>query len=346
LNQVAVFEKRKMSDVMRSGKLPHDFLEELLETYTSADASVVSGPAVGIDATILRPDRDLLFAKTDPVTFVTDDLGYYVVNINANDLAAIGGEPKWFLVTLLFPSAVTDRREIESVFKGIREACDQLSVSFCGGHTEVTDAVKQVVASGTMLGQSMAGRTFQASLADIGDSIVMTKGVAVEGTSIIARERRREITDEWGEDFVARCRDYLVNPGISVLPEARIAVSVPGVHAMHDPTEGGVATALHELADASDTDLDIDGDSIRIFPETRVLSKRYGIEPLGLIASGSLLIAVDPESANELVKALSADGIEAGIIGRLVDNRGQRRITTAGVETDLKRYDMDEILKV
>jgi len=335
-----------MPDILQPGKLPYDLLDDLLRHYTSQDESVIEGPATGIDATLLRVAGELLFAKTDPVTFVTEDLGYYVVNINANDLAAMGGEPAWFLVTLLFPVGEVNRQVVETVFEGIREACEELSVSFCGGHTEVTDAVTRIVAIGTMLGQAMADRTFQASLSRPGDSVVLTKGIAIEGTSIIGREKRREVLEGWGEEFVSRCAGFLKDPGISVLPEAKIASRVPGVRAMHDPTEGGLSTALHELADAACTGFVIDLDSIPVFPETKVLCERYGLDPLGLIASGSLLIAVMEENTEELVDTLKAAGVRAERIGNLVGDHGRRKIVTDGTENDLRRFESDEILRL
>ncbi len=335
-----------MSDILPNGKLPHDFLEELLKRYTITDDSVIEGPATGVDAALLRSERQLLFAKTDPVTFVTEDLGNYIVNINANDLAAMGGEPRWFLVTLLFPAGVTTRGEVETAFSGIHEACRELSVAFCGGHTEITDAVTRIVASGTMLGESMTDRTFPVSFARANDSIVMTKGIAIEGTSIIARERRQEVFEKWGWEFLAGCVDFLKNPGISVLPEARAASRVQGVHAMHDLTEGGLSAALHELADASGNGFVVDRESIHVFRETGALCAKYGIDPLGLIASGSLLIAVDGDNERELVDAISSKGIRADVIGKLVDNGRWRKITTEDGEVDLKRYERDEILKL
>ncbi len=335
-----------MSDILPSGKLPHGFLEELLRQYTSADESVLEGPGTGIDATLLRTEGPLLIAKTDPVTFVTENLGYYIVHINANDLAAMGGEPRWFLITLLFPEGTTETRQVESVFREIRLACDEMAVSFCGGHTEITDAVTRVVAAGAMLGMPMTGRTFQASLALPGDSIVMTKGVAVEGTSIIARIRHRDVRAEWGEDFLERCRGFIRDPGISVLTEARIASRIDGVHAMHDPTEGGLATALHEMADASGNGFIVESDSIHLFPETRLLSAKFAVDPLGLIASGSLLIAVESDVDEELVGALEGNGVMAGIIGKVIEDPGRRSIVVDGKETPLGRFDRDEILRI
>ncbi len=338
--------RRKDTVTLQSGKIPHDLLDSLLARYTSVDERVIEGPATGIDATLLRFSGDVLFAKTDPVTFVTENMGHYVVNVNANDLAAMGGEPRWFMATLLFPAGATDPDQVESVFSGIRKACDELSVAFCGGHTEVTSAVTRAVAGGTMLGLAMANRTFQASLARAGDCIVLTSGVAVEGTSIIAREKSQEVSTQWGEDFLARCTGYLRDPGISVLPPARAACRVDGVHAMHDPTEGGLATALHELADASGTGFIVRRDSIPIFRETSKLCARYGMDPLGLIASGALLIAVEEEHLGELEDELEAAGSHPAVIGRLLDEPGVRKIVTLDVESNLERFESDEILKL
>jgi len=335
-----------MTNRLPPGKLPHDFLDSLLRRYTTGDDTVLAMPGTGIDATILRTGADLLFAKTDPVTFVTEDAGLYLVNVNANDLAAMGGEPAWFLATLLFPADSTTRGEVETLFAGIHDACAEIGVSFCGGHTEITGAVTRPVAAGTMLGRPMTDRTFAARSARADDVIVMTKGAGIEGTSIIARERRQEVFEAHGWEFVARCLDFVRTPGLSVLPEARAAAGVVGVHAMHDPTEGGVATALHEMADAAGTGVRIDAGAVPVFPETRALCGQFGLDPLGLIASGALLIAVDPEGEGELRAALDRGGIAAATIGRLLGDPRRRRMVADGIERELGRFDRDEILKI
>ncbi len=338
--------RSKDTEILPPGKLPNDLLRELLDRYTTGDESVVQGPDTGIDATLISLGGRLLVAKADPVTFLTEDLGHYVVNINANDVACMGGKPRWFMVSLLFPAGTATLGGVEEAFAGIRKTCDELSISFCGGHTEVTDAVTRVVAAGVMMGTPLTGTTFQASRARPGCSIVMTEGVAIEGTSIIARKRRREVKDTWGDEFLERCLEFMLSPGISVVKAAGIASAAQGVMAMHDPTEGGLSAALHEFADASGTGFVVYGESIPVYPETRALCERYGIDPMGIVSSGALLLAVDGDKEAGLLASLDAAGISARVIGRFVGDTRRRKIVEGGKEVDLQRYDRDEILKV
>ena len=98
---------------------------------------------------------------------------------------------------------------------------------------------------------------------------------------------------------------------MSVLPEARIARGFAGVRAMHDVTEGGLATALRELAAATGRGVLVHRDRIPVSAGTRRICDLLGADPLGLIASGSLLVCCGPDEAPALLAALAAAGIAA-----------------------------------
>src|SRR5207245_344 len=127
----------------------------------------------------------------------------------------------------------------------------------------------------------------------VGDTVLVTKGVPLEGASIIARERGEDaIRRGVPADVVARAREFLRRPGISVVPEARAACAAARVHAMHDPTEGGLATACWELAQAAGVGLRVDRERVPVLAEGRRLCEAFGLDPLGTIASGALLLTV------------------------------------------------------
>ena len=177
-----------------------------------------------------------------------------------------------------------------------------------------------------------------------GDSLILTKGVAVEGTSILAREAADQLAEGGIDaDVVERAAGFLFDPGISVLKDARIAAEAGEVHAMHDPTEGGLSGGLYELAAASGVGFDIDADSIPVLPECRQFCEALGLDPLGLIASGSLLAAVAPRSADAILAALSNEGIDARVIGVANGDAGEIMLLSEGSTSEFPRFQRDEL---
>jgi len=337
-----------MSTSLPLGKLPPEYLAELLgnHTFSLPGDRVLVYPGVGEDAAVIDMGERWLVAKTDPITFASDEIGWYAVNVNANDIAAAGGVPRWFLSTLLLPEARTDRALIERIMEQIASACRSLNVVPCGGHTEVTYGLDRAIVVGVMLGEISPGNLIRSGGVQVGDVVLLTKGIAVEATAIMAREKEAELSRQFSSAFIERCKGFLRDPGISVVREAGIATGTVSVHAMHDPTEGGVATGLWELAMASKVGLEVDGDAIHIMDETRELCRVFGLDPLGVIASGALLIAVSEPDAERACAALQAAGIRATPIARAVPpDRSLTLHTTSGVRP-LPRFDQDEIARL
>ncbi|MBI3609225.1 MAG: hydrogenase expression protein [Nitrospirae bacterium] len=332
--------------ILPIGKLPNDLLARLLRRYIRLDRRVVVGPAVGEDAAAIRFGDRYLIAKTDPITFVSDKIGFYALHINANDLATMGAVPRWFLVTLLLPEGKTTPALVEKIFRQLSKACKTLGVSLCGGHTEITHGIDRPIVIGQMLGEADRGRLIRTSDAKIGDDLLLTKGIAIEGTSIIARRFYDKVTDRFGQKFAQRCKGFLFDPGVSVLRDARVALRAGRVHAMHDPTEGGLSTGLYELAEAARVGLWVEEDRIPVRRETRKVCNAFDLNPLGLIASGSLLLSVHPEDTPSILKALHRDGIEAAWIGHVVSKKKGVLIRRHGRWAPLPRFKRDEIARL
>lgn len=330
------------------GKLSPELLAELLErhTFSYPDDRVLVYPGVGEDAAVIDVGERWLVAKTDPITFASDEIGWYAVHVNANDIAAAGGVPRWFLSTLLLPGGMADPALVDRIMGQIAAACRSLGVVPCGGHTEVTYGLDRPIVVGAMLGDVVPGKLIRSCDVQIGDVILLTKGVAVEATAIMAREREKELGTTFSSEFLARCKGFLHDPGISVVRDARLAAAAAPLHAMHDPTEGGVATGLCELAMASGVGLEVDGASIPVFKETRQLCEALGLDPLGVIASGALLIAVSERDVSAVCAALTAEGIAVAPIARAMPpEKGCVLRTSEGVQP-LPRYDQDEITRL
>jgi hydrogenase expression/formation protein HypE len=300
------------------GKLPADILGTLLDRYGGQDERLVVGPRVGEDAAVLDMGDRYLVVKSDPVTFAAEEIGWYLVHVNANDVATMGAAPRWLLLTLLLPEKQADRAMVEEILSQVSQACESLGVVLCGGHTEITYGLQRPIAVGLMLGEVEKPDLVQTAGAQVGDQILLTKGIAIEGTAVLARELGARLAEQLGPELVDRGRRLLKEPGISVVRDAQIVCHVARPHAMHDPTEGGLSTGLWEMAQASGAGISIDARKVYHFPETEAFCAALGLDPLGLLASGALVVSAAPHDAAAMVSALADAGIHAGVIGEVV----------------------------
>jgi hydrogenase expression/formation protein HypE len=329
------------------GKLRATTLQALLDRRPVKDPRVVVGPKVGEDAAVIDLGDRYLVATSDPITFATDDIARYAVQVNANDVAVRGARPRWFLATLLLPEGRTTDDSVERLFAELHAACDELDVALVGGHTEVAHGLDRVVIAGTMLGEVAKDKLVTTGGARVGDAVVLTKGVPLEGAAIIAREKEAELLARGVRPAVVRrAKAFLRTPGLSVLPEAEIACELAAVHAMHDPTEGGVATALHELADAAGVGLRIDRDRLTILPEGRELCAAFGLDPLGTIASGALLMTLAPADASIVIHALARESIDSHFIGQVVPREQGVVLVQGSRQEPMPVFARDEIAKL
>lgn len=334
-----------MQEPFPLGKLPSEQLTQLLHRYIPQDDRVIVGPGIGHDAAVISFGDRYLVAKADPITFATEEIGWYAVHVNANDIACTGATPRWFLVTLLLPQSSSDAALVDEIFDQVAHTCEQLEITLVGGHTEITHGLDRPIIAGFMLGEVRPEALIRPDGARPGDALLLTKGIAVEGTAIIAHERHEQIASI-DRSLVERSKQYLHDPGISVVQDAIVATAAGEVHAMHDPTEGGLATGLWEMADAADVGLVVEEEAIPILPETAVVCEALDLDPLGLIASGALLLAVAPDDAGDIERALAAEGITGVCIGRAVGRDQGIVLRGAGGSRPLPRFEQDEITRL
>ena len=335
----------RLGTPLPAGKLPNDLLREFLDQFDFQDPSVIINPGIGEDtaAVDVKPE-EVLVLKSDPITFATDSIGQYAVLINANDIATSGAKPRWLLTTLLFPCGVTPA-EIHMVIQELKDFCRHWQITLCGGHTEITDAVTRPVVTGMMAGTVARHKLIDKRNMAPGDRVLLTKGVAVEGTAIIAREFGDRLSNlGLDEGEIEKSRQFLAD--ISIITEAQIAAQSPATSAMHDVTEGGLATALEELSIAGGHRIKIDMDAIPVFNETRKICRLLGIQPLGLIGSGSLLICCRATDCNSLMDTISRRGIKISCIGEVLDNGQGIEATKEGRPIDWPRFEVDEITRL
>ncbi len=336
---------------MDVGKLPNELLARLLAGVQQRDPRVLLGPGVGRDAAVIDAGGErLLVAKSDPITFASDHIGWYAVHVNANDVACMGARPAWFLATLLLPEGAPEEQAAE-VFRQVVEACEGLEIELVGGHTEITYGLHRPIVVGAMLGEVDREALVQPAGAREGDALILTKGIAIEGTAVLAREAGERLEDLGVPGpTLEKAKRYIFEPGISVVPEAVTACRAVGsaggaVHAMHDPTEGGLATALYELAEASGLGVTVEEDAITVLPETQAICSAASLSPHGLLASGALLIVVAEGDCGTALAALTEAGIEARRIGAMASKE-------AGVIMDgrtgtvmVPRFPRDEVAR-
>lgn len=337
-----------MRDLLGTGKLPVTILRNLLERYSTRNDRVILGPRIGEDVAVLDMGQHALVVTADPITFATEEIGYYSVMVNANDMATSGAVPKWFTATILLPEKTTTSESAECIFRQLHHACQEISVSLIGGHTEITPDLDRPIVIGQMLGEVAKDKLVTTGGAQPGDTIFLTKGLCVEGTSIIAREKEAELQARGvPQDVITKARRFLFDPGISVISEARLSCDTAHVHSMHDVTEGGLANGLHELAMAAGVKIVVEQDRIPVYKESRIVCGAFGLDPLGVIASGSLLITVSSNDATRLMEKARNSGLSFTPIGR-VEEHGSPAVLFAGVKTKtpVPYFDRDEIVRI
>jgi hydrogenase maturation factor len=316
--------------IIDEGKLPYNILENIIRRFSFSDNTMIKGPGIGLDCAVFDNGSDFIVVTSDPVTYVAS--GEYCVNVNVNDIAAMGGEPWFFLCTIILPVGF-EEKIFEGIMDEIKKECERFKINFGGGHTEINKIVKSPVICGFMVGKCKKEELRGSFNAKDGDILIVTKGISVEGTSIIAESKSKEIIEQYGVEFYKKCISY--RSKLSVLSEARIARAMS--NAMHDITEGGLINGLYEIAEASDVSIDID--CFPIIPECKILCDSLGINPLGLITAGTLAITTDKRDLKDVLKN---NGIEVFEIGKIVKD-GKKEVRYKGVVQEI--FNKDEIVK-
>jgi len=328
---------------LQAGKLPPPLLRQLLRLRGAPDPRVVVGPQFGEDAAVVDFGAQYLVLKSDPVTFTADEIGWYAVHVNANDVAVMGARPAWFQASIIVPVGTT-AVAVGQIVRDIHRAARGLGVAVTGGHTEVSPAVRQPVVAGDMHGLVARGRLVRSSGAHAGDAVVLTKWAGIEGTAIIARTFAADVRRLLGPSAQRVAARFHHRPGISVVPAALLAAAA-GATAMHDPTEGGVAAALFEMANASRKRFAIDLDRVPVLDATARICARFGLNPLGLVGSGALLVTLPPARLPRLLRALRGRRVAAAVIGAVETGAGVRA-RIGGKHTPFLWSERDELTKL
>lgn len=305
-----------------AGKVPPKILKEVIFGYLGTKRKgVVVGPSYGLDGAVVRIGDKLLVTSMDPITGALERIGWLAVNINANDVATFGVQPAFFSSCLLLPESASEET-VEIICKQIDLGAKKLGMAVTGGHSEATPNLPFPIVVGCCMGIAEEGGYVTAKGAEVGNTLILTKSVGLEGTAILATDRYAQLARKIEESTLKRAKDFFSR--ISVVEEARLAFDTGYVTAMHDPTEGGVAGGIHELADASNLGFKVYEERVLIAEETLEICKFFQIDPLQLIASGSLLIAVEKSSTGRVVEVLERNKIASAVIGELLPSPKKR----------------------
>lgn len=327
---------------MKIGKLTiNDLRDIIFKNIRNNRSEVITNPEIGGDCAVIKTSGDdVIYLSSDPITGSTNSLGKLGININANDIATSGVSPLGVMLTILAPPGTT-RDALENIIKEAQEQCDVLNMSILGGHTEITDAVNRIVLSVTAIGIGKKDEIKDRRTVLPGDSLIITKGIGIEGTGIIASEKSDALEERFGIEFVQKCKNYLNMT--SVVKDGMISNKY--AKGMHDVTEGGLLGALWEMCELYNLGCKVEYNKIKISDEVRELTNFFSIDPLKLISSGTMLISVGASDSKDLINSLIKEGIEAYEIGVLTESK-ERILEVNGKEVKIEEPESDELYKV
>jgi hydrogenase expression/formation protein HypE len=302
---------------------------------------LVLGPGIGRDTAVVRLATKQVVLTADPVTGTTKHIGEHSVHINANDIVATGAKPVWYVCTVLLPPG-TSEKTLAGIMRGIDQASRSLGITVAGGHTEVTRGLDRPLVAGFMIGET-GGRVLSSANMRVGDWILMTKTAGIEGTAILASEYSGRLKRVEGRTIL-RARSFARN--ISIVDEAMSISKIVGVHALHDPTEGGVLNGLWEMAEASGLGVEVWADRIPVASETAKICSGLRLDPLKLMSSGCLLAAVAPRNVGVVMKILRSQGVKVSEIGRVRPRAEGRFVLKEGKRVDLVAVPQDELYRL
>jgi hydrogenase maturation factor len=330
---------------LQTGKVPQDILKRFILNRLGASSDrVIRGAAVGEDASIIDMGDKVLVAKANPITGADGNIGRLVVHVNANYVAARGAKPLWFMNSIFLPEGATESK-LEEIMEEIHRACLELSVQLIGGHTECVAGLGKPIIAGFMMGEAPRNKYVTTSGARPGDRVILTKSAGLEGTSILATDLEEKLKRRIDIKTLQRARRMI--EALSIVPEALKAIEIGGVHSMHTPTEGGILNGLYEMATAAKVGISIQENLIPIAPETAIITETLDADPLKLLSSGALLIAVDCKSIGKVLNAIEGIGVNTSVIGEIKEKSEGRLLRRAdGSQRPIGPVRQDELYRI
>ena len=326
------------------GKIPIDLLKDVVFKHLGAHRPEVAiGPSAGIDSAVINAGDKSVIVSMDPITGAVERIGWLSVNVNANDVATFGVEPAFLVSCLLLPEGA-DRGMVEAISGQMGAAAEALGMAIVGGHCESTPKLQHPIVVGCAIGVTEKGKYVTAAGAKAGDKLILTKSAGIEGTAILASDREAELQKALSADLLRSAKAFYRQ--ISVVKDALTAYRTGGVHAMHDPTEGGVAGGIHEMADAAGLGVKVFEKEIAVQPETSGICRFFDLDPLQLIGSGALLVAAEADKADAIIGSLRNQRVQAAVVGEFLADKNARLVARRnGAVEALPRPKSDHLWK-
>ncbi len=323
------------------GKVKPELLERLVFRYLGAEPKrLLLGPSLGEDAAAIDFGDEKLVVHTDPITGARELVGWLAVHVPCNDVATTGADPLWLSIAMLIPSD-SGVACLERVVKDVDEAAKSIGVSIVGGHTEFVDGLTNPLLVATCMG--VAKRIVPTSGARVGDIVIATKSIALEGTAILATDFERELLEkEVPKEVIDRAKGFYRL--VSVVNEARILREY--ATSMHDPTEGGLIGGLLEVAKASRVKIVVYEDRVPVEPETIAICRAMKVDYLKLISSGCLVATIPKPLVSKALEDLARIGVRATVIGEVVDGEGVELVKKSGEKLVFSEWVDEELYRL
>lgn len=329
-----------------TGKLPPELLDKVLNKIPIFDKKVIIGPATGMDCAVIDFGDQYLVMKSDPISLTADNIGWYAVQINVNDIVTTGADPRWMLTTLLLPENETTDHMVESITDQLINATKEYGITIIGGHTEITKGIDRPILAATMIGTVNKDKIILPIGVKNGDDIFLTKEIAIETVSILSNDFPDKLSILLTDLELSKAQSYLYDPGISIYKEAKLIRDGYHVTSMHDPTEGGLSSALWELSIASNKTLVVNLDQVPISDLTSRICAHFLINPINSISSGALLFTANAQGTKDILNILEKKQIPVSVIGHVSgEGAGVINQSKSG-RIPIARPDRDEITKV
>jgi hydrogenase maturation factor len=329
---------------LENGKLDSGLLEKLLAGSVCDDDSVIVGPKVGADCAFIKLEEGVYAVGGDPITFEVTRPGYYAIHVNANDVAVSGAIPSYYTQTIILPTG-TELCELEAIMEDSVNTAKELGITLIGGHTEISDVVKRPLISICMFGKTIKKVNLPENIQS-GDVIVQINSLAMEGTAILAEMFSDKLLLKYDEEYIQKAKDLIYYPGLSIVKPAVYASKELPVKLMHDPTEGGILTALREIAVQTNCGLLVEENQFIIREETINICKECGCDPLGLISSGTLLAVFSEKDAGDALNSFVELGYRGAVVARFTDFDGEYKSVKNGETSDLREFKVDELYSI
>ncbi|MBM3291860.1 hydrogenase [Candidatus Bathyarchaeota archaeon] len=328
-----------------TGKVPPEVLKRCVFPYLGTPSNrIIQGSGIGEDSSIIDFGKKVLIVKANPITGAEKNIGTLAVHINANDVAARGAKPLWFLNTIFLPES-SSIHYLEQISIQMDEACTQLGIQIIGGHTECTPTLKKPIISGFMIGEMLKKDLLIDKPIRPGNKIILTKSPGIEGTSILATDLFSKLANKISNQTLENAKNLIKK--ISIVPEALAAIESGGVNYLHTPTEGGLLNGLFELSEALKVGMLVEENHINVYPETTEICQALKADPLKLMSSGSLLIVAKKNSAKKIVEKITQLNIEASIIGEIKkENEGKLIKTRNKILRKVESIKQDEVYRI